>query len=131
MLDELADIGLNKIFIQFEKGNYPKVVSDGNNYLKEEFIKPNHKLKCATLMIKSYILLSDYKRASIVESDYYDLVKEDYLNESLEFSNAALELYKKTTKFSLIMPCFTKGRGMRVDSQPYDLQYMISYPGGL
>ena len=96
MLDELADIGFNKIFIQFEKGNYPKVVSDGNNYLKEEFIKPNHKLKCATLMIKSYILLSDYKRASIVESDYFDLVNEEYLNESLDFSNAALELYKKT-----------------------------------
>ena len=96
MLEELADIGLNKIIIQFEKGNYPKVVSDGNNYLKEEFIKNNHKLKCATLMIKSYILLSDYKRASIVESDYYDLVNEEFLNESIDFSNVALELYKKT-----------------------------------
>lgn len=96
MLDELADIGLNKIIVQFEKGNYPKVVSDGNYYLKEEFIHKNHILVCATLMIKSYIYLADYKRASIVESDYYDMASEDYLNESLEFFYASLELYKKT-----------------------------------
>ena len=96
MLDEIADIGLSKIIIQYEKGNYPKAASDGNYYLKEEFLHPNHKLKCATIMIKSYLALSDYKRASIVESDYYELINEDYLNESLEFSYAALELYKKT-----------------------------------
>lgn len=96
MLNELADIGLNKIIIQYEKGNYPKVVSDGNYYLKEEFLSDTHKLKCATLMIKSYISLADYKRASIVESDYYDLINEEYLNESLDFSYAALDLYKKT-----------------------------------
>lgn len=29
------------------------------------------------------------------------------------------------------MPCFTKGKGLRVDGQPYDIQYVISYPGGL
>ena len=96
MLEELADIGLTKIMIQYEKGNYPKCASDGNYYLKEEFLKPNHKLKCATYMIKSYLALFDYKRASIIESDYYELINEDYLNESIDFCYAALELYKKT-----------------------------------
>lgn len=96
MLDELADIGLNKIIIQYEKRNYPKAVSDGNNYLKEEFLKNKHKLKCATIMINSYLALNDYKRASIVESNYYELISLDELDYSIDFCLAALELYKKT-----------------------------------
>jgi hypothetical protein len=44
-------------------------------------------------MIKSYILVDIYKRATIVESNYEEYITIDYPQESLEFAKAALDLY--------------------------------------
>lgn len=93
---KLADLGLNKIKISFEKGNYLKAIIDGNNYLKDESLTVHHKLACATILIKCYLLSNDYKRASIIESEYCDLVTKENKEDSLPFCLAALELYTKT-----------------------------------
>ncbi len=95
-LGALADLGLNKLKIFYEMGNYLKVITDGSIYIKDDALKPHHILTCATLLMKSYLASNDFKRASIVESDYYELLTKDCKEESLEFCYAALELYTRT-----------------------------------
>lgn len=92
----LAELGLNKLKIAFEQGNYLKVIKDGNLYIADEYIKNNHKLICATLLMKSYLISNDYKRASIIESEYCELINEEFKEDSLSFCYIALELYTKT-----------------------------------
>lgn len=95
-LNKLAELGLNKLKIDFELGNYLKVIKNGNIYIKDDTIKPEQRLITATILLKSYLYSNDYKRASIIESEYYDLINEDDKENSLEFCYAALDLYTKT-----------------------------------
>ncbi|MBQ3254095.1 MAG: hypothetical protein IJA65_06005, partial [Acholeplasmatales bacterium] len=93
-IDKLAKLDLNRFKIAYIKGNYIKVISDGNRFL-ESTSKPEYILLAAALVIKSYIMLNDLKKAGIFESNYEDYVSIDYPLESLEFCDAAIELYTK------------------------------------
>lgn len=95
-LNPLADLGLNKLTIFYEQGNYLKVIREGNLYIREDFLKPHHRLCCAALLIKSYLIGNDYKRASIIESEYCELLTAENKEDSLAFCYAALDLYTKT-----------------------------------
>ena len=95
-LDKLADIGLNKLLISYDDGNYLKVISDGNRYLTDDSLDNHHKLKVASLLMNSYIINGDYKRAGIIEAKYNELIGEDNLADSIEFIKIAIDLYSKT-----------------------------------
>ena len=95
-LKKLSELGLNKIKIDFELGNYLKVIKNGNSYIKDDSISNIQKLTTATYLLKSYLYSNDYKRASIIESEYYDLIDEENKDISLDFCYAALDLYTKT-----------------------------------
>lgn len=95
-LGPLAELGLNKLSIFYEQGNYLRVIQEGNAYIREDFLKPHHRLCCAALLIKSYLAGNDYKRASIIESEYCELLTAENKEDSLTFCYAALDLYTKT-----------------------------------
>lgn len=94
-LDNLSKLDISKLKISYIKGNYVKVVTEGNRIITE-LPKEEYMLLCASLMIKSYVALNDYKKASIIESIYEEYISNDHPKESLEFAYAAKELYTKT-----------------------------------
>ena len=94
-LDKLSFLALRRLEIAFYNKNYLKVVTDGNKFL-EETSRVDYILSCASLCIRAYIELLDYKKASIFESYYEDYATDEHPKEALEFSLAALELYTKT-----------------------------------
>ena len=93
---ELQEIGYNRIYIAFVSANYLKVISDANKYLADEALLDIYKIKSSTLLMKAYLKNNDFKKASIVESDYCEYLSKDLLEESLAFSYVAKELYEKT-----------------------------------
>ena len=95
-LEKLAIIGLNKLKIYFESGNYTKVVLEGNQYLKDDELKNHFKICAASFLIKSYLLLNDYKKAGIIESIYCEYIDDVEPKDAIDFCYAALDLYTKT-----------------------------------
>lgn len=95
-LSSLASLEIKELKATFELGNYLKVISNGLNYIQEEALSNGQKLVVATLLMRSYLLGNDYKRASIIESEYCEFIDEEHIDESLEFCYVALELYTKT-----------------------------------
>ena len=94
-IDNLSRLDLSRLKIAYIRGNYVKVVTEGNKIITE-LPKEEYMLLCAALMIRSYVNLNDYKKASIIESIYEEYISNDKPLESLEFANAAKELYTKT-----------------------------------
>ena len=94
-LDKVALIHLKRLEISFLKGNYLKVIGDGNKFL-EETSRVDFILICASICIRAYIELKDYKKAGIFESYYEDYATKEHPKEALLFSEASLELYRKT-----------------------------------
>ena len=94
MLDNLSIIAYNKIYIDYYNKNYIKVIIDAKNYLNENN-NPKYELMAANILIRCYLACSDYKKASIVEADYEELISKDYIEESIDFCYAALDLYTK------------------------------------
>ena len=99
-LSALAVLELNRISIYYELGNYIQAIISGGAYLHDDNIDINHKMACATIVINSYLKTNDFKRASIVESDYSENIDNCDSNIAIGFCKAALDLYTK--KNSLI-----------------------------
>ena len=99
----MEDIQKNKIEIAFIRRNYIRVIQDGQAFFNEFDASVDKKLLIASYMIESYISVENYKKASIVESNYEELITEDYPIESLEFAKAALNLYTHTKTTSSII----------------------------
>lgn len=95
-IENIKNLHLALIIIYYEMGNYLKAISDGSLYIKDETISTHQKLVCATILIKSYLLSNDYKRASIIESDCCELLEDASVDDALAFSIASLEIYTKT-----------------------------------
>lgn len=96
MYDKLTKLELNKVKIAFDLGNFLQVITLGNVFLNDNNHDNSSKVYVAALVIKSYILSNDYKRAAIIESEYEEYVdsaKKDY---ATLFCRYAYELYTKT-----------------------------------
>ena len=91
-LDKEANLNIKLLNISFKKKNYIKVVSEVNKIIPN-FDNPSSILQLATLAMKAYIELNDYKKASIFESNYEEYVNEAYQKESKDFLETAIELY--------------------------------------
>lgn len=92
----LQDLAASKLDIYNLQGNYIKVITEGNSFLNEFDVTVDNKIKVATLLIKSYLLSKDFRKAAIIESNYEEFLKEANPNLALEFAKAALELYTQT-----------------------------------
>ncbi|MCR5349646.1 MAG: diguanylate cyclase [Acholeplasmatales bacterium] len=92
-LDDLLIVRYNKLYIIYQKENYLECINKGNELLKESNNNSRYALKIATLLIKSYLKVGGIKKATILESDFEELAQAQYLDESIDFCYACLDLY--------------------------------------
>jgi len=117
-LDKLSIIEYNKIYIDFNNKNYIKVILDLKNFLNENNDNPKYEIMASAMLMKCYIACSDYKKASIVESDYEELISSDYRNESIDFCYTALDLYTKMNSIISINDYHNKIRELEENKEP-------------
>ena len=102
-LQHQEEISKNKIEIAYIRKNYIRVIQDGDSFFKEFDASIDKKLLIAAYMIRCYIEVDNYKKASIVESNYEEFITEEFPKESLEFAKAALDLYIHTNTASSVL----------------------------
>jgi hypothetical protein len=117
-LESLKEIQFNKILINYERNKYIDVINEGNKFLTDNNDDPRYSLKCATILIKTYLICSDNKKASIIESRYSDLLIGKYIDEEINFSYAALDLYNKINSISSIKEYHDKIRELEELKKP-------------
>lgn len=93
---KLISILYTKLDIAFQEGNYVKVICDGNRFMNEYDLENEMALQTATLLIWSYLKSNDFKKASIIESNFEEKLRVCSVPVALEFCKASLELYTKT-----------------------------------
>lgn len=93
---KLISILFTRLEIAFEEGNYVRVICDANRFMNEYDLEDELTLKTATLLIWSYLKSNDFKKASIIESNYEEKLRLCSIPTALEFCKASLELYTKT-----------------------------------
>lgn len=93
---KLIDLEYKKLDIAFNEGNYIKVICEGNRLLNDYDLEVETKLKTATLLLESYIFSKDYRKASIMESNYEEFLEQVSPVTALAFSKASLRLYTET-----------------------------------
>lgn len=117
-LESLKEINFNKILINYERNKYIDVINEGNKFLTDNNDDPKYSLKCATILIKTYLICSDNKRASIIESRYADLLIGKYIDEEINFCYAAIDLYNKINSVSSIKEYHEKLRELEELKKP-------------
>lgn len=88
-----------KSYIEIE--DYIRVLNEKDNYDIDSFYDDN-KLYMAAYIMDSYIKSDEYKKASIVESNYIDYLSDDYIDASIEFSSVAIKIYQATNTLNII-----------------------------
>lgn len=96
MYDKLTKIESNKVKIAFDLGNFLQVITLGNQFLRDDINDNSSKVFVAALVIKSYVLSNDYKRAAIIESEYEEYLDDASKDDQALFCRYAYELYTKT-----------------------------------
>lgn len=94
--NKLIDMEYKKLEIAYNEGNYIKVICEGNRLLNEFDVEDEIKIKTATLLIDAYLQGKDYRKASIIESNYEEFLKNVSGETALEFCKMSLELYTQT-----------------------------------
>lgn len=90
------NIQLKKLLIFWDMGNYVRVICDANRFLNENDLDAESKVTVATLLIKSYIKSKDFRKASIIESNYEEWIEQASPATVLDFAKACLDLYSQT-----------------------------------
>ncbi|MDE6661329.1 MAG: hypothetical protein K2J93_05870, partial [Anaeroplasmataceae bacterium] len=85
-----------KLEIAFIEGNYIKVICEGNRLLNEFDLEAETIILTATLLLKAYIEGKDYRKASIIESNYEEYLKNVSNATALAYCKACLDLYTQT-----------------------------------
>lgn len=91
---KVNDLALYRAFISYDNKDYDLAIDSIKAIIDDTKNSIEQKIKFATLLIKAYNAKKDYKRSSIIESEYtYDLdnAKPEV---ALAFCNEALELYQ-------------------------------------
>ncbi|MDE6241583.1 MAG: GGDEF domain-containing protein [Anaeroplasmataceae bacterium] len=94
--NKLIDIEYKKLEIAFIEGNYIKVICEGNRLLNEYDLEAETIILTATLLLKAYIESKDYRKASIIESNYEEYLKSVTNPTALAYCKACLDLYTQT-----------------------------------
>ncbi|MDE5855866.1 MAG: hypothetical protein K2H06_02355, partial [Anaeroplasmataceae bacterium] len=94
--NKLIEIEYKKLEIAYIEGNYIKVICEGNRLLNEYDLEAETIILTATLLLKAYIESKDYRKASIIESNYEEYLKNVSNDTALAYCKASLELYTQT-----------------------------------
>lgn len=94
--DKLVDLNFTLINIAYNEGDYIKTIFDGNRLLNEFSLDDSKKIRIATMLINCYLKSNDNKKATIIESNYEELIDKVEESLALDFVKAGLELYNKT-----------------------------------
>lgn len=94
--NKLIDIEYKKLEISYIEGNYIKVICEGNRLLNDYDLEAETTILTATLLLRAYIESKDYRKASIIESNYEEYLKNVSNTAALGFCKASLELYTQT-----------------------------------
>ena len=94
--NKTIEIEYRKIEIAYTEGNFIKVICDGNRLINEYDLNAEFGILTATLLLKAYIQVKDYRKASIIESNYEEHLKEVTNPTALAFARVCLELYTQT-----------------------------------
>lgn len=102
-LTHQEEIFKNRIEIAYTKKNYIQVILDSKRFFEEFDADSEKKLYVASYLIKSYLAVSDFKKAAIIESNYEEYISNETIDASLQFCYAALDLYNHTNTASSVM----------------------------
>lgn len=94
--NSLINLEYSKLLISDEQGNHIQVIFDANRLLNEYDLDMTMRMKIATLLIKSYIKSKDYRKASIIESNYEEYLEGIPNDTALAFIKVCLDLYTQT-----------------------------------
>lgn len=94
--NKIIEIEYRKLEIAYAEGNSVKVICDGNRLINEYDLDFETGIQAATLLLKSYIQVKDYRKAAIIESNFEEHLKEVSVPTALDFCKASLELYTQT-----------------------------------
>lgn len=94
--NKLIEIEYKKLEIAYTEGNYIKVICEGNRILNEYDLEAETTILTATLLLRAYIESKDYRKASIIESNYEEYLKDVSTSTALAYCKASLELYTQT-----------------------------------
>ncbi len=94
--NSLIQLAYSRLLISDQLGNYIQVIFDGNQLLNEYDLDASMRIKIVTLLIKSYIRSKDYRKASILESNYEELLSGVSDEIAINFAKVCLELYTQT-----------------------------------
>lgn len=94
--NKLIEIGYNKLNISFNEGNYIKVICDANRFINEFDLDAEILMKTVILLLNSYIYSKDFRKASIIESNYEEYLSKVSNETALAFSKICLSLYTQT-----------------------------------
>ena len=94
--DKLIDLNYMLLEISYNEGNHIKTIFDGNRLLTEYNLDDSKIIRIATILLNCYLKSNDYRKASIIESNYEEKLDNVSDELALDFAKAGLELYTKT-----------------------------------
>lgn len=86
---------LKAIQIDFEIGRYIEALSKAKELLEESHLLPSQKIALATICIKCYLKNKEYRRATIVATEYEDVLELVSIDLQRAFILVVLQLYKE------------------------------------
>ncbi|MDE6583778.1 MAG: hypothetical protein K2K15_00085, partial [Anaeroplasmataceae bacterium] len=95
--NDLIKLQYRKLEIAYTEGNYVKVICEGNRFLNDFDLDDERMLSVAALLLECYIHSKDYRKASIIESNYEAKLSNVSNETALAFCKAGLKLYTETS----------------------------------
>ncbi len=93
--EDINELNLKEIIL-YSKVDIDKSVSLAQTYLKNNNLSKEEKIKASNIILAYLIDKEEYRKATILESEYSELVVNNNTEEAKTFINLALSLYEKT-----------------------------------
>ncbi|UKI49684.1 MAG: hypothetical protein L6U99_13845 [Clostridium sp.] len=100
MFDKANELSLKKIRIEYESGSYIKAIEMAKALLSDEHLSSELKINAAAICVRGYLKNKEYRRATIIVTDYEDELDNIKPIDGKEFVLAALDLYKEQKPFN-------------------------------
>lgn len=95
LFDNANELTFKKIRIEYESGNYIKAIEMAKDLLNDEHLSSELKINAAAICVRGYLKNKEYRRATIIVTDYEEELDKIKPIDGKEFVLAALDLYKE------------------------------------
>lgn len=92
---DLVRFNINYLVYLKTTKNYTKLIEAASTYLTYDYLSQDEKLEISSLLLDAYTNSSCLKEAILLESEYYDYLKEATSSVAILYARSALNLYKK------------------------------------